>query len=200
MATAILVAGLVLAVAIGTLLIAPVRIVLEWAHDPPMPPRLWGRARWLSLVWRFEPSRPGPTRAPPVPRPPRRRRTSPRRAARRLRAALATRGLGSRLARLIADVGLVLLPRTLDARMRIGLEDPASTGVLYGAAHAAAWLPARRGWRLEVEPAFTGPTLAGRARAEWVLRPLRVLRPLGSFLLSPPVWRAAWAALRAGAR
>ncbi|MEZ5284287.1 MAG: hypothetical protein R2712_05640 [Vicinamibacterales bacterium] len=50
--------------------------------------------------------------------------------ARRVRAALGTPGLLRRVRRLAADLGFVLLPDALQADLRVGLSDPAETGVL----------------------------------------------------------------------
>ena len=190
MVTAIAIGGLMLAAAIGTVLIAPVRIALAWDDDAPAP-RV--RVRWLFVEWSGKPSRSASPR-PPKPPPP--RRSTARRTGRRLRAVLWTRGLIPRLATLLAGVLRLLVPRTLDLRLRIGFDDPASTGLLYAAAQAAAALPPSPAWRLDVVPDFAGPVFAGRGRVEWVLRPGRVLWLVGVFLASPPVWRAAWAAIR----
>jgi hypothetical protein len=105
-----------------------------------------------------------------------------------------------RLARLLAGVLRLLTPRTLDVRLRIGFDDPASTGMVFAAAQVMAGLRPAPAWRVDVVPDFGGPSCAARGRAEWVLRPARVLWLVGAFLASPPVWRAAWAAIRPGHR
>ena len=197
MTAALAICGLVLAAGIGTVLLAPVRIALQWDAGAPAP-RL--RARWLFVDWAGDLSRsaasrpPTPAKPPKPPKPP--RRSSGRTAGRRLRAALWTRGLLPRLARLVVDVAGLLMPRTLDVDVRIGLDDPASTGMLCAAAQLAAAVRPSTVWRLGVVPDFAGPALDARGRAEWVVRPGRVVWLVAALLVSPPVWRAAWAAIR----
>ena len=105
-------------------------------------------------------------------------------------AALRTRGFPSRLARLGIELLRVLAPRAVNGWMRFGFEDPVSTGVILGIAQAAAW-------QVRLEPDFTGPALTGHAHIAWAVRPGAVLWPVGTFVASPTMWRAARAAARA---
>lgn len=87
---------------------------------------------------------------------------------------------------------------SLDAR--IGLDDPAATGALFGAltplvyglGHAVA------GGALRVEPVFSGPVFEGEVECILSVRPWRWVRPAGRILRilaspepAPTAWRPA---------
>jgi hypothetical protein len=191
---------LVLAIAAGAaiVLVVPVHVDIDVELDilaEPSTQSVHVRAHWLFFAWRSGQAR----RARPAPTP--RRRSGARSAGslrpRRVLAALRTRGFIGRLARLAVELWRALAPRTVDGWVRFGVEDPVSTGVLFGAAHAVVALAQVTAWHVRLEPEFAGPALAGHARLVWAVRPGAVLWPVGTFVASPITWRAAWAALRA---
>jgi hypothetical protein len=112
-----------------------------------------------------------------------------------VRAALRTPGLLPRCGRLLRQLVAALWPREVDASLRVGLDDPATTGVLFGGVSALAAVTTID-WRVHVEPDFAGPVCHGRARAAWSVPPAAVLWPVVTFLAAPVVWRAAYGAWR----
>lgn len=187
----VLLAPIVAAVA-AIVLLVPVRIDLELDVSAPAKRRVRVEARWLFLAWRS-----GRRRRERPARPARRRRAGfGKRRRRRFLAVLRTRGFAGRAGRLIVELLRLVVPRTASGWVRFGLEDPVTTGVLFGVAHAATGLASAAAWNFRLEPEFTGPALAGQARFAWAVRPGAVLWPLGTFVASPVAWRAAVAALR----
>ena len=91
----------------------------------------------------------------------------------------------------------LLRPTEVHARIRLGLDDPASTGAAAGLVCALTSLATRPHWDVRFEPDFIGPTLHGSAELRWLVRPGAFLWPVGRFVGSPVAWRAARAALRA---
>lgn len=182
------------AAAVTTVLFVPVRVELEWDRTPEaLKPHIRVRTQWLFFVWRSgKPRRERPERAP---RRVRRRAAGPSRS-RRVLAVLRTPGFLQRTGRLVVELLRPLAPRAVDGWVRFGFDDPMSTGVLFGAAHAAGGLARAAGWRVRLEPEFAGPMFAGHARVEWAVRPTAVLRPVGTFIVSAAAWRGAIAALR----
>jgi hypothetical protein len=80
--------------------------------------------------------------------------------------------------------------RRASADVRIGLADPADTGVLYGImAPALVMLDGRFPGGLTVTPDFTGERLAGNAEGDIRVVPLGLVPPIMSFA----VWLAAHA-------
>jgi hypothetical protein len=181
---------------VAIVLVAPVRADLE-LDIPAEPPRRWARmrVRWLVFIWRGGKARRARPERSPHPRS--RTDSSGRRRWRRVLAVLRTPGFLGRTGRLAVELLRALAPRTAGGLVRFGLEDPVSTGVLFGAAHAAVGLAQTAGWELRLEPEFTGPAFAGQARFVWAVRPGVVLWPVVTFVASPITWRAACAALRA---
>ncbi len=186
--------GLALAVA----LVAPVRVdaALDAAtDDAEVGASVTVRVRWLFVSWR--------SGAPPAGRKPRRRKVRPPkprrpgRGAARARTLLRTRGLVTRVLRLIQRLRHVLRPTRAEGWVRFGFEDPALTGTVFGAAQALTALPGAVGRAVAVEPDFGGAVLAARVRLSWSVRPGSVLWPVGCFLGSPVTWRAGWRVLRA---
>ena len=112
-------------------------------------------------------------------------------------AALRTRGLPGRVGRL----GLALLRQVkleeFHARTAFGFDNPADTGVVYGLLSPILMLATARGLNLECRPMFEEAGLRGAVSATVHVRPLSVVGPLGAFVLSPSVIRAAGAAWRA---
>ena len=109
----------------------------------------------------------------------------------RVLATLVSPRFAARVRRLGVELLPVLVPRTAHGLVRFGFEDPASTGVVYGAAQACTRCFRAAGWQLDVQPEFTAPTLVASARVAWSIRPASVLWPLSTFLTSPVIWRTA---------
>ena len=177
-------------------LIVPVRVDLELDVGPePAQRSFCVRVGWWFLSWHTTAlRRRGPT---PARRPRPRRRSRRGSGLGRAVAALGTRGFVRRVGRLVIEVLRALAPRTVNGVVMVGLDDPASTGAFFGAAHAALGLAHTARWNVRLEPAFEGPAFAGYVRLAWAVRPGAVLWPVGTFLVSPTTWRAAFAALRA---
>jgi len=176
------------------LLFVPVRAQVRF-DSAAVERRLWWRVRWVLLT--FGSDERGRTRKPKADRP--KRGSDGKSGWRGAGAAMATPGLVPPAGRLLGRMLTVARPREVDAVVRIGLDDPASTGILYGRLAAVA-ATASRGWSLRVEPDFEEPVLAGHGAADWSVAPVRVLWPLLTFLAAPPVWRAGRAALKARRR
>jgi len=188
----------VLAACAATALAAPLRVDLELdVADEPFAQSVRVHARWLWLTWRSGQARRARPERPPRPRPRPRSRPAGRPRRRRVLAALSTPGFLRRVGRLAVELWRTLAPRTVDGWVRFGLDDPASTGVLCGAVQGAGLLARGAAWNVRLEPDFAGPAFSGHARCAWEVRPGAVLWPVGTFVVSPATWRAAYAALRA---
>jgi len=79
---------------------------------------------------------------------------------------------------------------------RVGLGDPAATGMLYGAYQAT-----RPGWLrplvdVYLVPEFVEPALWGEVEGAVRIWVWRVLWPLVRMALSRPIWRLVWALIR----
>ncbi len=116
---------------------------------------------------------------------------------RRVRAALRSPGFLGRGLRFAADAATVLRVRSLRGTARIGLDDPADTGLLWavlGPLHAGiATVPVAD---IHIEPVFAGTTFAARGTGEVRVIPGRLLFAAIAFVTSPVTLRAAWAAAR----
>jgi Protein of unknown function (DUF2953) len=181
----------------AVVLLVPVHIDVELDSAPDHPGgRVRVRARWLLFAWRrghgpARRRRPRPPRPPQPPRP-----DSGKRRWRRMLALVSTPGFPRRVGRLVMDLLRTLAPRDVDGWVRFGVDDPVTTGVLFGAAHAATGLARAAAWNLRLEPDFSGPAFAARARLAWAVRPGAVLWPVGTFAASPATWRALFRAWR----
>jgi hypothetical protein len=130
------------------------------------------------------------------------RRASPRRRAfgwKSVRAALITPGFVRRCLWLGRDLLRLTRPDEVRVRGRIGLDDPADTGMWLGWLYGLNPL-VRDHADVRIEPDFGGPVIEGTAEGRWRRRPAGLLGPLVRFLASPVVWRAALAARRAAVR
>ncbi len=81
-------------------------------------------------------------------------------------------------------------------RARVGLDDPADTGRLWGIIGPLTSALYRSRLDVEVSPVFHGPELAFQGAAEVRVVPLQLLGTLLSFGLSPATWRVVRPALR----
>jgi len=195
--TIALVLGVVSVALVCGLLWAPVRIHLEIDSDADADARkVQWQVRWLSATWKSR--RPGEARE----RRARAARGTPtkrkrrRRGLRAAQAAMTTPGVSERLGRLVRDLARLIRPCQADGVVVVGLDDPAGTGMLYGAwcALSSTW-PAQG--RLRLEPDFAQASLRGRARVDWSIVPAAAARSAARFAAAPAVWRAAWRAWRA---
>ena len=84
--------------------------------------------------------------------------------------------------RAVRDLLGVLRIDTVRCDARVGLEDPADTGALYGALAPIRYVcRGSERVQLRVEPVFDGPTLTGRAELVVSAVPLRLVPPLLRF-------------------
>jgi hypothetical protein len=115
-------------------------------------------------------------------------------------AALRIEGFGWRLLRLARDLLRRVYVRDLSLRVRVGLDDPADTGRLWGVVGPlAAALPRPAAARVAVAPEFAREALEIDGRGSVRIVPLRLLLVLLVFALSPVTLRALHA-MRAAAR
>jgi hypothetical protein len=114
-------------------------------------------------------------------------------------AALRSPGFVRRCGRLVAGLAGVARPERVSIRGRVGFEDPADTGLLFGLLFAATALcPAPAGWHIAIDPDFGDEGLEGQAELRWSRTVASVLWPVLRFVISPAVWRAAFSARRSG--
>jgi hypothetical protein len=113
------------------------------------------------------------------------------RGARRMMAMLRIDGFRTRLLRLARDLLRRIRVRDLSLRVRLGLDDPADTGRLWGVVGPlAAILPWPRDARVAVEPDFGGEALEIDGRGDIRVVPLQLLWAILVFALSPVTLRA----------
>ncbi len=117
--------------------------------------------------------------------------------ARRALAVMRSDGFPRRVLRLFGDLLHRIHIRRLELDLRLGLDDPADTGRLWGLiGPAAALLALPSAARVAVTPEFAEPLLYLDAHAEARIVPAALLMVLAAFLLSPPTLRAVRAAVR----
>lgn len=175
------------------LLAVPLQIAFSAAMDLPQRPLTRSlRFRWgFGLIDVAPAGRRAPTAVAGRPRPTRRQ---PARVATKslLRRPAFWRHLASLLRRLLRRLRVLRL--RLDAT--VGLDDPADTGILWGATVPAlvTLLPSHAG--VAIRPHFAGPACAFDAEGEVRLIPLLLLGVLLRFAVAPTTWRILWSALR----
>ncbi|MFN8058964.1 MAG: DUF2953 domain-containing protein [Vicinamibacterales bacterium] len=209
----VLLAGAAVVVALG---LVPIDLEVDAEAGTETRGRLRIDGAWLWGLVRFHrrmggdvgrtPSRPpSPTTPAERPRATRRRRRS--RNARRWWRAIRTPGLARRASRLVAEILSACWPRRVDAEARMGLDDPADTGALFGVVAgplamalgtAGTVAHAHSGtMRVRVVPVFDASTLWAHVVATFRVRPVALVAPVATFLCSRPVRRAFWAGFRA---
>ena len=95
-----------------------------------------------------------------------------------------------RLIRLVADLWHAFHKRGFRTTLRIGLDDPAATGQLWGiVGPIAGMFAARRGDCLVIEPVFHECRFDFDSSGNIRVTPLKVITILLSFFLSPVVWK-----------
>ncbi len=115
----------------------------------------------------------------------------PGRFAKRLGRRVLRADLRARSARFLGDLLRALRPRDLRLQARIGLEDPADTGMLWAAmGPLGGWLPCSD---IRLEPDFEQERFQLQASGRIRLIPLQVIWLALAFVLSPPIVRAVLA-------
>ncbi|OGO02618.1 MAG: hypothetical protein A2Y91_01075 [Chloroflexi bacterium RBG_13_54_8] len=108
-------------------------------------------------------------------------------------AALNTEGFPHRLFGFVREVFRLLKVRKLKADFRAGLGGPVETGMLFALLGPAVALV--RSFSsvadIRIEPDFEKETLEGYCEGDIRVVPIRLVKPLASFLLSRPTMRAA---------
>jgi hypothetical protein len=138
-----------------------------------------------------------PTASPPVRVPARQRVRRMRRRAPMAIAVLRTRGFVGRTARTAAAVSRRLTVHDFRLHTAFGFDDPADTGVTFGALSPLLVMARVRGLDLQCQPVFDEATWQGALHTSVRLRPIAVIGVLLAFVVSPPALRAARAAWRA---
>lgn len=120
-----------------------------------------------------------------------------RRAWRTLRSVASVSGLTSWLGRFLRRMARAVRVQRLRADLRLGLDDPADTGRLFGfLVPLTLGLEGCRSWDVRLLPDFGGPVLAGRAEADMSLYPSRVAVGVLLLVFSPQAFRLVWAFAR----
>jgi len=102
-----------------------------------------------------------------------------------------TRGMPGRLVKLARQVLRRLHIRQLDGDVRLGLDDPADTGIVCSFAWPAlAYLNSFRLLSVRFEPCFTEPLLELKMHGAMRVYPVEMAGPLLSFAVSPAFLRA----------
>ncbi len=110
-------------------------------------------------------------------------------------AMLQTEGFMGRLLQLARDLFRRIRIRDLSLDARLGLDDPADTGRLWGVVGSlAAMLPTSRAMRVSIQPDFAAEVFEYQGRGSISVIPIQVLVLLLAFALAPATLRA----LRAG--
>jgi hypothetical protein len=152
----------------------------------------------VSYTWLFGLVKRGPRprveKEPPSEKPARRRRPDIKLAFRLLK----VRGLLKSFARLIKGVLASFRLTGLAADFRLGLGDPADTGMLFAViGPAAALLGPGVFERVNLQPSFDdAASIEGNSHGTARLRPIRLLPPLLRFAFSRPAARALWLMLK----
>ena len=119
---------------------------------------------------------------------------------------LRTKGLSGRLLKLARQILSRLKVRELDADLRVGLDDPADTGMLCSVMWPAlAYLNSSGPVKMRIEPSFAEPALEASMHGRIRLVPIEMVGLLLCFVLSPAGLRAVrsmvvsrWKEKRAG--
>lgn len=117
---------------------------------------------------------------------PKKKKTKKKRSAAQFLSVLAAKGVASGLVKLARRIFGAIRVRHLDARLRIGLDDPAATGMLY----SALWpvlvpLTYDRAAKVRLELSFEGPVLDLAAHGRIRVFPIQMVWSVLLFALSP---------------
>ncbi len=104
---------------------------------------------------------------------------------------LRTKGLLTKTKNLVRDVLSRVKIKEIAVNLRLGLDDPADTGLVFaviGAVRPFIKLP--RQYELAIQPSFSGqPFFQGYLHGVLRLQPIRLVIPLGRFIFSPTMFR-----------
>jgi hypothetical protein len=104
---------------------------------------------------------------------------------------LRTRGLLTKIKNLARDVLSQIKIKEIAVNLRLGLDDPADTGLVFaviGAARPFMKLP--RHYELTIQPSFSAqPFFQGYLHGILRLQPIRLVIPFGRFVFSPTMLR-----------
>jgi hypothetical protein len=104
---------------------------------------------------------------------------------------LCTRGFLTKTKNLVRDVLSRVKIKEIAVNLRLGLDDPAATGLAFaviGAAKPFMKLP--RQYELTIQPSFSDqPFFQGYLRGVLRLQPIRLVIPVGRFVFSPTMFR-----------
>ena len=111
---------------------------------------------------------------------------------------LRTEGLLRRVQRLVFALLLAIRWEDLSASVRFGFEDPADTGLWYGALAPVLVAGRVRGWPVSCQPVFDDACVEGVCSLAARLRPISIVRIALGLLVSREVFRAirAWRSSR----
>lgn len=157
------------------------------------------RFRWLFGLVRFRLRFPrdGEDRSQGAPAPARRAKSS-RRAKRKGRAVamlslIRESAFRQRIHRFIRDMFRATHPRDLFLRLRIGLGDPADTGLLWALVGPVAGMAQNVASAVvRIEPDFIDPAFEVEGHGRFRLVPIQFIATTLTFLLSPTMLRAWW--------
>ena len=104
---------------------------------------------------------------------------------------LRTKGLLTKIKNLARDVFSQIRIKEVAVNLRLGLDDPADTGMVFAVIGAARpFLKLPRQCELRIEPSFSGqPFFQGNLHGVLRLQPIRMAIPLGRFIFSPTMFR-----------
>ena len=104
---------------------------------------------------------------------------------------LRTRGLLTKIKNLARDALPQIKIKEIAVNLRLGLDDPADTGLLFAVIGAARpFLKLPRQYELTIQPSFSDqPFFQGYLRGVLRLQPIRLVIPLGRFVFSPAMLR-----------
>jgi len=181
------------------LLAVPVDVEFRLEGIEPLTGQLG--VRWLFGLVRFR--IPVPRAGKPTPRPEAKPKAARARARpeargqnrRNVLAALRQAAFRRRAYRLVRDLVRAVHLHRLRLFMRLGLGDPADTGLLWAVVGPLNAMAQLRNAELRIEPEFVDPVLEFQADGRLLLVPLRFLVLAAAFALSPPTIRA-WLTLK----
>lgn len=104
---------------------------------------------------------------------------------------LRVKGILRQVLRLLRDLFRQVKFRHLQVNLRIGLGDPADTGLLFAVIGSATpFLGPALSRQISLQPVFAdGAVCQGYLQGALRLRPVSLLPPLGRFIFSPPLFR-----------
>jgi hypothetical protein len=145
----------------------------------------------LRLVWLFGLISPELGRERRKPRQPGRAKRKRRVGLRTIWRILRTRGLLTKIKNLVRDALPQIKIKEIAVNLRLGLDDPADTGLVFAVIGAARpFLKLPRQYELTIQPSFSDqPFFQGYLRGVLRLQPIRLVIPLGRFVFSPTMLR-----------